>query len=467
MVKLISLFMLFVVATCAHASSTLTLTASKNTVEIGKPLLVMIIATDIKEKLSSINLGGLERDFGVVVKENAIKSDKTSIIQSLKIALYPRRVGKIILPQLELSQYKTEEITVTIKPAETIIGDILFSSSLSSNNVWQRQQIILSITIITPSKFSIIELEGIENKALEATIINTVTKELAGGLYEHSAGWKLYPLFSGDLKLNLPAINYKLNGVIQRKFFPVHKSIYVKALPTYIPPLMPVGTLKIINTVEITDSDDYSHLWEIQFITDNIMPSSLSSLTMPLGNMRNLKHGEIEQSALTSGSKITLPITFINNGFFTFPETTYKIFNTNSGKITSVTTPSISMFILNIWVKYIIFILFLLVSIFLCYLSFKYVRTIYIRHKEKQEIIQSSLTAETPSQLHCILNRYAENQGWGDNMTLEQWLCKWKKHSSRTAYNTIGDLSLACYKGEYESISQESLNRQIHKLLTN
>jgi len=465
MVKIVNLLLLFLVANCAHASSLLISTMPKNTIEIGKPMLVTIIATDINEKLSSINLDALEHDFGIEIRENSVKSDKASTIQLLKIALYPRHIGEATLPELSLSRYKTKETRITIKPAKTAIGGIEFSSSLSSNNVWQRQQIIISATITTPSKFSRIELEEFPDSMLETVTIDVKTTKLAEGLYKHSSGWEIYPLISGKLLLNPPAIYYKLNGVIQRKFFPLTESVYVKELPSYIPPLMPVGTLKFTSTIEEIERNNHSHLWTVELKTNDIMPSSLSNLTMPLDRIPNIEYGEIKYSALASGSKMTLPISFKSNGLFTSPEITYKTFNPESGRISSVTTLPISMLVLNPWIKLIIFVLFSYLVIVLFYFSFKYSRRIYIHYKNKQEIVNSTLVAETPCQLHGILKSYADNQGWGNNLTLIQWLSVWEKYSTREANNTIYTLSLACYGNNHKKNLQENLNRQVYTLL--
>lgn len=87
-------------------------------------------------------------------------------------------------------------------------------------------------------------------------------------------------------------------------------------------------------------------------------------------------------------------------------------------------------------------------------------------HKNKQsEIINSSLTANSPYELHHILNNYAESEQWGRNMPLSQLSLILTSEKNHSAEDLMNELSSACYAKGFQSSYQIELNKKVYDLL--
>ena len=459
MVKLISAILLMALPLLSYAGS-LEIVLDSTEVQIGKPIHARIIATDINKKISSVNINGLKKNFGLNIIESSNIIENSALIQKLEVNLYPRSTGFLKIPSIVFDNYKTKPIELFITDATGNDGTISFKTMHSDANVWQRQKIIISIEIITPSKFSHIELTPIDHPNIESYIIKPTQVKLSNGLYKIVSGWHLYPLLEGDILLSPPSVRYRLNGKTQRKFYPSSINIKTRRLPSYIPPLMPVGNI-VINDKKVTDN-----IWSIEFSSPDVSPSTLLSMSLPIKVIDGIKFGDRVSVKLTDDTiSHRIPLIIDTSGIYTIPEIIYKHFNPNTGKIIASTIPRKRIIFLNTWLK----IALVLLAVFLLYKSLsallKFTIELARQHKNKKIIVKSVLAAKSPYELHRLLNKYAEVSQWGNNLPLTKWSAIWDQHKGTSAKEIINELSLACYTKDFNMTEQSRLNRKIHDFI--
>ena len=473
MVKLIPLILLLFINSFVYGSS-LQVIANNPTVELGKPINITIKAKDIKQNLTSISIKSLEEDFGVYVIESANRFENNINIQELKIALYPKRIGKYEIPSVAIGSYKSKIVPITIIAAREKDQTIDFVSSTSTSSIWQRQQIIVSTHIITHSKFANITLEDFIQKGFESYKLETFREDLGNGMYRLSSGWTIYPLIAGKHNISFPAVNYRLRGKVQRKFIPANAQLNIRKLPSYIPPLMPVGKISI-NSLVTTDSDnsDKSHTISVNISSETVLPTTLPNLPQDYILDSDISIGETTSRILAEEKNNTphtriqhnVPVAFSRSGIYHLPELSLKYFDVTSGRIVTAKGNPINTLILLPWLRNSLLIMILALFAKIIIIVNKRINILLKLRKERIHIIKATLSARSPYELHRLLNKYAHTYNWGDNMTLSNWLTVWKKNRPSTASvakSLIDRLSAACYSEN----KLPSLNQDVFLLLS-
>ena len=470
MVKIIPLIFLLFINTFAYGGG-LQIIADNPTAELGKPINITITAKDINQNLASINIKSLEENFGVYVIESANKSENNINIQELKIALYPNNIGNSEIPSVVLGPYKSVVVPVTILAAKENTHALEFSSTLSASSIWQRQQIIMNTHIVTRSKFAKIKLDEFIQDGFESYKLKSSREDLGNGMYRLTSGWAIYPLIAGTQNINFPAVNYRLRGKVQRKFIPTNARLNVRKLPSYIPPLMPVGKISIASLIATgSHNTDKSHTISVNISSNTALPSTLPNLPQNYILDSNIDIGvatsniisEEKNNIPSTSIQHSIPIAFNSSGIYHFPELTLKYFDVKSGRIVTATGNPINTLILLPWLRTSLIIIMLVILIRLIIASNKHITIFLQLRKERKRIIKATLVATSPHELHKLLNNYASTYNWGDNMTLNNWLAAWENNKHSTATEIIDKLSFACYSGQ----THPKLNQDIFRLLS-
>ena len=470
MVKLIPLILLLFINPFVYGSS-LQITADNPTVELGKPINIIITAKDIKQNLASINIKSLEENFGVYVIESANRSENNINIQELKIDLYPQSIGKHEIPSVALGSYKSVIVPITVIAAKEKKQTLEFSFSTNASSIWQRQQIIMATHIVTHSKFATIKLGEFTQEGFESYKLKSSREDLGNGVYRLTSGWTIYPLLAGKQHINFPAVNYRLKGKVQRKFIPSNIQLNVRKLPSYIPPLMPIGKIAIDSIIAVgSNNTDKSHTVSVNISSNTVLPTTLPNLpqnfildsNIIIGETTSNIINEAENNIPSSSIQHNVPVAFNRSGVYHFPELTLKYFDVTSGRIATVTGNPINTLILLPWLRNSLLIIMLAILTRIIITANKRINIFLQLRKERRHIIKATLVATSAHELHQLLNKYARTYNWGDNMTLNNWLAIWEKNRRHEATEIIDRLSAACYSGEEPS----NLNQDVFLLLS-
>jgi len=448
----------------------LQLRADKFEVELGKPVQVTIIARDIKKDLTSISFDKLTKNFGIKVLESASKLDDKNIqVQRLRIELYPHQTGYTEIPTIYFENHKTLPLTIHVLAAKERGKALNFTHKISEPSLWQRQQTIITANVITHSKFSTLEIDEYIQNGIESYKLEFSRKDLGDGRFQLTAGWILYPLISGATNIALPAIKYKFKGKIQRRFIIPSIQLQVKKLPSYIPPLMPVGKIDIKQSISATTHK----MLFIEVSSDTVLPSTLPNLPQDhISNKNitidlNLSDSTVEINNGKFHSKISHRrlMSFSRSGLYDFPEVEMKYFDPQSGKIVSTQSQPMSILIIAPWLRNSLILILIVIFLKLAIKTSIYIQRYFKLSAQRKSIIQSILSATSPHELHTLLKTYAQTYGWGDNLTLNDWEAAWRKNRARSALPVIKNLSYACYSGQWNFQDQSALNKEVYALL--
>jgi len=445
--------------------------------QIGKPLQINIIAKNIDQRMAAINLDKLKKDFGVYVIESSNRSGlNNSKVQELKVHLYPQHTGIFEIPSLTLENYSSTASSVTILPALEDNNIITFSSSSNSVSVWQRQQIIITSTVLTQSRFASIHAEDFFHKGVESYTLESTREDLGNGQFRLTSSWVLYPLIAGEYNFNFPSINYRLRGKVQRKFIPGDIKISVKELPPYIPPLLPVGKIEINKKIIKGDSFiNNKYLLSIRISSDDSLISTLPNLPhdylldedIIVGESLSRSTTSLKDNLFRNTINHHVPVTFVASGMYQVPAISYKYFEPSTGKIITIKIPVQDLFILSTWLKILLIIFLILISIAALIFTKNYALSIYKQRRTRNRINNLVLKATSPHELHYLLNEYSKAHRWRENMTLKNWLITWERKKGPSINNAIKDLSKACYAKGDDVCKQSVLNEKLYQFLKN
>jgi len=477
MVRILNFLLLILFTSLVEANNrSLDVVTTDTHSQIGKPLQINIIASNIEQRMATINLDKLKKDFGVYVIESSNKSGvNNSKVQELKVHLYPQHTGIFEIPSLSLGKYSSTASSVSILPALEDNDIITFSSSSNSVSVWQRQKIIITSTVLTQSRFASIHAEDFFHKGVESYTLESTREYLGNGQFRLTVSWILYPLIAGEYHINFPSINYRLRGKVQRKFIPEDIKISVKELPPYIPPLLPVGKIEVNRNMIKDDSFiDNKYLLSIQISSDDALISTLPNLPHDYLLDEDIIVGESSRRTTTLKDNLFsntinhhIPVTFVATGMYQVPAISYKYFEPSTGKIVTIKIPVQDLFILSTWSKILLIIFLIPLTITTLILIKNYALSIYKQRRSRNKVINSVLKATSPYELHYLLNEYSKAHRWKENMTLKNWLITWEREKGPSINNAIKDLSEACYAKDNDVCKQKVLNKKLYQFLKN
>ena len=255
--------------------------------------------------------------------------------------------------------------------------------TLSSNQVWQRQQVILTIEIKTQDPFARLESGPFQQEGFSITplsITNNSKKkkeqETNTKSYTLTKKWAIHAFIPSTSPLKLPRIRYRPNrGRIKTLNIP-NPMLKVRALPLYVPPTMPVGEIslsqsslsqnkknKALANHIITPNNLYQ--WTITVTgkavaRQNMPPISRQLISTEsyeiLPTQRSQKTIETTQG-LTQVNQYTIPIKATQSGIPTLPKIEVQYFDPASGKLVKAQLDPPLLIVLNKYLQWLIVLL--------------------------------------------------------------------------------------------------------------
>ena len=251
------------------------------TLELGEPLRGVLYTSGIGDAPTPDDLIPLEQEFALAeigvaetLTDRAANGDKR---QRLDFTLYPRHSGTLTLPALAIADRRSAPITVEVTPAVSQGSALSVTPKLSSTRPWVRQQVLITLEVITPDRFASLEIEPPPLPGFEVTDLPGERERIETADGERTrlrAGLALFALTSGAHRLRLPPVHYRLDGGTRRIFTLPEPVLEVKALPPYVPPTLPVGKVSIGSTLETEGLLRTRELgfWHIQVQADAVPP---------------------------------------------------------------------------------------------------------------------------------------------------------------------------------------------------
>jgi len=250
-----------------------------------------------KQSLEKIDLLPWQEQVAITREDVTTDKDEDgNIIQTLNLRLNPRLdlrgTGQFQLAPLRLGSLQSRPIDISISPAKVKNSEVKLNWQISSKTPWQREAVIVKVQLQTEAQDAHVKLDASTSKRYISRALKTERHVLADGSYLHSAGWIIHPIDPGKQMLDLPPVRYQVAASDLRRFFLPIQRLEVKALPTYLPPTLPVGQLSVRSHISADAID--TKQWQLQIETDALIPYGIPELDTQLAASSNQSIADIE-----------------------------------------------------------------------------------------------------------------------------------------------------------------------------
>jgi len=290
----------------ANNNSELKVSISKTEKQIGQYFRVTLRYRGEK-KLSQIKLQKWKQDFKIIEGDEYESEDELrQIIQVLKLRLYPRVEGVLTLPVLRLGQEKSQAMHVNVIASQVNKSHVKLNWTLSNDSPWQREPVFLRLQLQTKDIAAHVLLALSETKNGLFKPLKIQRRVLDDGSIVFDVGWVFYLKQEGSLLIDFPVIRYQLSGSDRRRFYLPLQTLNVKALPSYLPPNLPIAKLTLHSEVITNDnpvSAKNNHSWKILVQTPALMSQGVPGLAKQLAMINAYDIAKIKIEKIRSEDK--------------------------------------------------------------------------------------------------------------------------------------------------------------------
>lgn len=447
---------------------------------LGRPIRAELYGISLKTKITNIKLNHLNKNFGVVVdytiNDTSDKRWPNQPVQILKLKLYPRQTGSVLIPRLGYNNVRSQEKMIRITKGKTGEPEI----RLSANTPYERQQIIVLVTITSNNSTARLSIKkNIEINGFESATLPFKRLKKQNGTYQLQIGWALTALKSGRLKLELPAIEYSINGVSRKQFYLSTKSIYIKPLPLYLPLTIPIGKVTIQSQLShdgLLQSDSLFY-WNIK-LNGNLnnaysLPPILRQIKstghikiLPITSERSLQATE---NSLISTVAHSIPFKALKSGFLKLPKIKLQYFDPDDGKIKILFHQNKRVFVLTFFWRSLLTVLMISFLAYALNASYKtWQRFKFSKFKRQQAIRILQEDHDNIKKVRESIRLLSEAEYWPKNSSMSQWGKYWvNKYQVNNDFESLINMLSACFYSKKTSCNTNELSLRLLELIQN
>lgn len=449
-------WMLWPLVVWADASPRLWLELESRQVALGQPLHGVLQVQGIGLVLSGDDLAPLERDFYLADSGPYEAQEEGG---RLPFTLFPRNSGTIILPPLQIRDVRSEAQSIEVTPAQANGVPLAVNSQVSTTTPWVRQQVLITLEVITSDRFSRLVVESPELPGFEVLPLDSEREQVETPHGERTrlrTGYALFALTPGKKSLRLPLVGYRLDGGTRRHFVLPEPELEVKALPPYVPPTLPVGRVVIESSLQ-TEGMLYPEelaILHLRLKAPMVPPHWLPPLHRRLVDNEKMRYlpAQSDYSAAPDGSGVNalaehrIPLSTLAQGWLDLPTLELNYFDPVTGRLDRAIHQPPCPLVLGLAAR-------LTLVLFVVVLLWKTVPELWCRvrtfihcRREQKAALDDLARAQDTAALRAALRRYAAAVGGSANITLAQIQ---QQLEGVVGPETINDLSLASYAAVY------------------
>jgi len=372
-------------------------------------------------------------------------------VQVLQLRLHPRKTGVLQLPPLKLGAAQSRATDINIRPPVIKNSAIKLDWQLSTLSPWQREAVLLRVQLHTRDYAAHIKLDLPNNPQFLSRVLKTERHVLADGSYRFDAGWIFYPMDSGLLELDLPAVRYQIAGSDRRQFYLPLQKLQVKPLPNYLPPTLPVGKLDVQS--EIADDEKGGKQWQVNIKTDALIPYGVPELDTQLAalskkDIANVEIKYVQQSAYSEygdRSVYSSPLPDWLLSFGSDLKLTFRFFDTETGRLSEVSHDLPRRWNMPGWTWWLMAVFSLLAGVFI----FRALQPWLLSQMKRLKLHHQLRSAENVKQMRRIILDV------GQYVTLSEW------HRKNQARKKVVDkLNVYCFSAaELQDVNATEFQR--------
>jgi len=305
----------------------------------------------------------------------------------------------------------------------------------SAQHVWQRQQALITLEVLTDDPFSRLEVEEFQQKgfSIRAFPLKRVEAKTTTRLI---LKWLVFPFMAGKQVLKLPEIVYRPNRGRKQKLSLDDIEIQVRQLPIYVSPTMAVGKIQLksiwentwfINTQALTE-------WQIQVIGTNVTNQTMPPIKRQILSNKSLKIFPIQatskvlqtESGIINQRTYKIPFKALENGKLNLPVVEIQYFEPESGKLQNTKIKPPFVVALNQGLFWFLFLIAVLISLFVFIKLLLLLINFLVKSSREKQAIKLLNKAQSYSQLRSAVIQLSAVEGWSDNLSLPKFLQQWE-----------------------------------------
>ncbi len=314
-------------------------------------------------------------------------------------------------------------------------ADLNWDIHLSDRQVWQRQQVVLEISVKANDPFALLKTDKLVIPGMQVKALPLVNDEKTHLL---TLRWKLYPHNSGKQQIKLPEIRYYLYGGTKARWQPPVQVIEVQALPPYMPPTLPVGKVEIESTLEPKGILKPGSLlyWHVTLHSKSVPSGQFPAILKQLQNTKGLEVLPVKvtmnNDQANTGFQLDylIPLKAKGTGRLALPELNWHWFNPRTARLEKASYQAPRPWVLALWQKTLVFsAVFLTLSFALFWLlrnSYSWLK----RYKSKRRLwaaLQQNIETYDVLEVQKRLKECAVAHHWPAQFSVRQWLSFWQE----------------------------------------
>ncbi len=301
--------------------------------------------------------------------------------------------------------------------------------SQSAQQVWQRQQVLITLEVVSDDPFARLEVEPFKQQGFSIIPFDLQRVE-SNNLTTLTLKWAVFPFVSGKHFLQLPRVRYRPNSGRKQTLALETPNLTVRRLPVYVSPTMPVGKIELVNdwnegwlvsTGELLE-------WKVKVIGNGVAEQTMPPLSRQLTSnqsakiflLKNTKNSYKTDTGINYQKLYTVPLKASKSGLLNLPNIEVQYFEPNSGKLEKVLLNPPFILALNKWLRGFIILSILALLGFLIIIGFKKLKRVYRKRREQKQALHKLSQATNYAQIRTALNQYTLAKGWGENLALEK-----------------------------------------------
>ena len=467
------LFALIAISTQAQAYSELETSVSRTQLELGKAVELRLYSPQTIVSLDNVNLGVLKNDFHIKHVSDINLENNT---QSQRVTLYPREVGKTMIPSLHFINTRTIPIELNITPArdpkDNSIMDVTYS--VSTLTPWKKQQVLVNLQLT--GQASVLRLNTPNAYSEHSDIVSLdhsskTLKQNNQSLTRHTIGWAIFPRQAGQKIVELPGVVLVRDGISTHQFYPPLLTLDVKPLPVYIPGTMPVGKLEFTHVkmparLMMTDK---IYSTGIIIKASDVIPSSLPSIASQLKSTSVISFYPltIQKDVQNNNTGITTQHSYAINykshqqGFLNLGSATLNYFDPVGGTIKTAQFETGKSFSIHASIAIIITIFFISIGYLVLVKIISLIKLRWQCFLGYKKVLDAVPGMKNATDIKGALTMISLAENWRSNLTPQQWHKQWLDKTHAPCPVDINQLELMLYAGKKDEIDQLAQGIQV------
>jgi hypothetical protein len=301
--------------------------------------------------------------------------------------------------------------------------------SQSAQQVWQRQQVLITLEVITDDPFARLEVDSFKQQGFSIIPFDLQRVE-SNKQTILTLKWAIFPFVSGKHLLQLPRVRYRPNSGRKQTLALKTPSLTVRRLPVYVPPTMPIGKIELVSYWDegwLVSTGELLE-WKLKVIGNGVAEQTMPPLSRQLTSNQSAKIFLLKSTKSTFKTDAginqqkfyTIPLKASNSGLLNLPNIEVQYFEPNSGKLEKVFLNPPFTLALNKWLQIFIIISFVVLLGVLITIGFKNLKRVYRKRKKQKQALHKLSQATDYAQIRTALNQFTSAKGWGENLALER-----------------------------------------------